>query len=191
MLTQVRSLLNSVFDSAKTQVHLAQVLVRFPGTAIARPSYWRFDTLDAIDIAEGVVVGPFVEVVAQSRSPRSRTPGRLVLRRASIISAGCNVRAAGGVIEIGENSAIGQNTVVVATNHLITPGLTYLRAAWDESRTGVTIGTNCWVGANCTLLPGITIGDNAVVAAGSVVNRSVPANELWGGVPASRLKVLA
>ena len=55
---------------------------------------------------------------------------------------------------------------------------------YDESRSGVTIGTNVWVGAHCVVLPGVTIGDNALVAAGSVVNRDVPANQIWAGVPA-------
>jgi maltose O-acetyltransferase len=52
----------------------------------------------------------------------------------------------------------------------------------------VTVGNNVWVGANCVLLPGITIGDNSLIAAGSVVSRDVPPNEIWGGVPARKLK---
>lgn len=184
------SWLRSAVDAAKTQFHLAQVLTRFPGTTIARPSYWRFDTLDAIEIGEGASIGPFVEVIAFARSPRSRVPGRLILRAGSIVSAGCNLRAAGGLIELGEQSGIGQHTVVVATNHTLVRDTAYLRAPWDEERTGVVIGRNCWIGANCTLLPGITIGDDAVVGAGSVVTQSVPAGELWAGVPARRLKSL-
>jgi len=50
------------------------------------------------------------------------------------------------------------------------------------------VGANVWVGANCVLLPGVTIGDNALIAAGSVVTRDVPPNEIWGGVPARKLK---
>jgi acetyltransferase-like isoleucine patch superfamily enzyme len=94
------------------------------------------------------------------------------------------------VIEIGECSGIGQGVVVVASNHTVVPGTKYLQTPWDEQRTGVTIGRNCWIGANSTLLPGVSIGDDAVVAAGSVVTKSVPAGELWAGVPARRLKTL-
>jgi len=190
MLRSLRPLWSSIASSARTEIHLWQVLRRFPGTIIARPSHWRFDSLDAIDIADEVSVGPFTEIVVFARSPRSRVPGSLVLRRGSAVSAGCNVRAAGGAIEIGEDSGIGPGTVLVAANHSVAPGLAYLRATWDETRTGVIIGQNCWIGSLCTLLPGVTVGDNAVVAAGSVVTRPIPPGELWGGVPARQLKRL-
>jgi acetyltransferase-like isoleucine patch superfamily enzyme len=54
----------------------------------------------------------------------------------------------------------------------------------------VSIGRNVWIGANCVILPGTVIGDNAVIAAGAVVRGIVPANELWGGVPARFIKSL-
>ncbi len=190
MLRTMHSLWISAFDAAKTQVHLVQVLARFPGATIARPSYWRFDTLDTVEIAERVSIGPFVEVIVYSQSPRSGVTGRLTLGDGCIISAGCNLRAAGGMIRIGKDSALGQGTVVVAANHALTPGTLYLRTTWDESRTGVTVGDNCWVGANCTLLPGISIGDHSVVGAGSVVNQSIPSGELWAGAPARPIKSL-
>ena len=48
----------------------------------------------------------------------------------------------------------------------------------------ITIGNNCFIGHRSILLPNVKIGDNAVIAAGSVVNKSIPSNEVWGGVPA-------
>ena len=48
----------------------------------------------------------------------------------------------------------------------------------------IHIGRNAWIGSNSTVLPGVTIGENAVVAAGAVVNKDVPANTIVGGVPA-------
>lgn len=50
------------------------------------------------------------------------------------------------------------------------------------------IGDNVLIGAHSIILKGVTIGNNAVVAAGSVVSRSIPANELWGGNPAKFIK---
>lgn len=48
----------------------------------------------------------------------------------------------------------------------------------------ITIGENVFIGARSTILPGVTIGNRAIIAAGSIVSKSIPAGEVWGGVPA-------
>lgn len=149
-----------------------------------------YHDIDAIEIGDGVSVGAYVEIVVQKRSPRSAVPGRLVLADGAILTAGVNVRAAGGTVQLGQDSGIGQHTVVVAANHAVAAGLKYLRADWDGKRTGVVVGSNVWVGANCVLLPGTTIGDNSVIAAGSVVRGVVPPGEIWGGVPARKIRAV-
>ncbi|WP_278853885.1 DapH/DapD/GlmU-related protein, partial [Thomasclavelia spiroformis] len=50
------------------------------------------------------------------------------------------------------------------------------------------IGKKVWIGSHATILPGVTIGDNAIVAAGAVVTKDVPANTVVGGVPAKIIK---
>ncbi|MBT31274.1 MAG: acetyltransferase [Thalassobius sp.] len=55
----------------------------------------------------------------------------------------------------------------------------------------VVIKRNAWIGAGATILPGVTIGENAVVAAGALVNKDVPANTVVGGVPAKILKEIS
>ena len=52
----------------------------------------------------------------------------------------------------------------------------------------IRIGNNVWIGAQATVLPGVTIDDGAIVAAGAVVTRDVPANVIVGGVPAKIIK---
>ena len=54
----------------------------------------------------------------------------------------------------------------------------------------IHIGKNAWIGAGATILPGVTIGENSVVAAGAVVSKDVPANTIVGGVPAKVIKSL-
>lgn len=54
----------------------------------------------------------------------------------------------------------------------------------------VIIGDDVWVGANATILPGVTVGNYSVIAAGAVVNRDVPSGALVGGVPARIIKRL-
>lgn len=54
----------------------------------------------------------------------------------------------------------------------------------------IKIGSNVYIGINCTILPGVTIGDNVIVGAGSVVTKDIPANSVAAGVPARVLKTL-
>jgi acetyltransferase-like isoleucine patch superfamily enzyme len=81
-------------------------------------------------------------------------------------------------ITIGENSIIGYNTTILTHEYLI-----------KEYRLGeVHIGSHVMIGANSTILPGVTIGDHAVVAAGSVVHRDVPSHTMVGGNPIRVIK---
>lgn len=76
-------------------------------------------------------------------------------------------------IKVGKNSVIGYNTTILAHEYLI-----------EEYRIGeVEIGNEVMIGANSTILPGISIGDHAVVAAGTVVHKDVPAGSFVGGNP--------
>lgn len=82
------------------------------------------------------------------------------------------------LIDVGDNSLIGYNTLILAHEFL-----------QGEYRTGkVQIGKNVMIGANCTILPGICIGDGASISAMTLVNCDIPAGQKWGGVPARRLK---
>lgn len=81
-------------------------------------------------------------------------------------------------ITVGDNSVIGYNTTILAHEYLI-----------SEYRLGdVRIGANVMIGANSTVLPGVTIGDNAVVAAGSIVHKDVAPGAFVGGNPLRDMK---
>ena len=94
------------------------------------------------------------------------------------INAGCKFQDQGGII-IGDDCLIGHNTVLATLNHDLDPDK---RA--DLHPAPIIIGRNVWIGANVTVLPGVTIGDNAVIAAASVVTKDVPANTVVVGSPA-------
>ena len=91
-------------------------------------------------------------------------------------------------IEIGENTGIAYR-VTILTGTGINPhnSLKYL---YPRRKASVKIGNNVWIGANSTILPGVTIGDFSVVAAGSVVTKDVPPGVLVAGVPAEIKKYL-
>lgn len=64
----------------------------------------------------------------------------------------------------------------------------FLRGFFGSIGEHVTIKDNAWIGANAVVLQGVTIGENSVIAAGAVVNKDVPDNCLYGGVPARLIK---
>ena len=83
-----------------------------------------------------------------------------------------------GRIRIGDDAIIGYNTTLLAHG--------YMHDAYQLGN--VTIGPRASIGANCTILPGVTIGEGAVVGAMSLVNRDVPAGEFWAGNPARKIR---
>lgn len=87
-----------------------------------------------------------------------------------------------GEIRIGANSLIGPNVTIVTVNHdYHKQGM---EAQYSRIFKPVTIGKNTWIGANTLILPGVDIGDNAVIGGGSVVTKDVGAGEMFVGNPA-------
>lgn len=91
----------------------------------------------------------------------------------------------GGTVTIGARTLVGYGAKIISGNHKVGPNGTF--GAGHEYRP-VTIGRDVWIGANAVVLPGVTIGDRAIVAAGSVVTRDVPCGGRVGGIPASPLR---
>lgn len=100
------------------------------------------------------------------------------------VNACCHFQDHGGVT-LGDGCQIGHNVVFATLNHELAPekrAITYPAP--------IVLGKNVWVGSNATILQGVTIGDNAVIAAGAVVTKDVAANTIVGGVPAKFIKSL-
>ena len=100
------------------------------------------------------------------------------------INACCRFQDQGG-IEIGDGSLIGHNTTIATLNHDFNPA-----KRQNLTPSPVKIGKNVWIGSDCTILPGVIIGDGAIIGAGSVVTKSVPANAIAVGNPARVIKEL-
>lgn len=94
----------------------------------------------------------------------------------------------GASITIGDQVAFGHHVVVLTGSHEVGPPAQRAARLYTKP---VTIGNGAWLGARCTILPGVTIGAGAIVAAGAVVNRDVPPNTLVAGIPARVVKSLA
>lgn len=98
------------------------------------------------------------------------------------INMGCKFQDQGG-ITIADGALIGRNVVIATVNHPLEPS-----RRGDIVPAPVHIGEGAWIGANATILPGVTVGDGAVVAAASVVTRDVPAGTVVVGSPARVLR---
>ena len=88
-------------------------------------------------------------------------------------------------VAIGDYVMIGPNTLITTVNHPLSPRK---RRGHIGQAKPVTIGRDVWIGGNCTILPGVTIGNNVVIAAGAVVTKDVPDNCIVGGVPAKVIR---
>ncbi len=109
----------------------------------------------------------------------------LTIGKGVFINSGCCFQDQGG-IEIGDGCLIGQQVVIATLNHNLAPDK---RGSMVPAP--VKIGRNVWIGAHATILQGVTIGDNAVIAAGAVVNKDVPKNAVVAGVPAKVIRMIS
>ncbi len=89
-------------------------------------------------------------------------------------------------VSIGDNCLISSGCGISSLNHKIKS----LNRTIDdyEKALPVEIGDNVWIGMNVTILPGVKIGTNSIVGAGSVVTKDIPSNEIWAGSPAKLIK---
>ena len=102
----------------------------------------------------------------------------VVLGRCTNINAGCLLDTRGGTITIGAYTDVSAEVNLWTLQH------DYRNPDFATLAGALTIGNYCWIGNRAIILPGVTIGEGAVVAAGAVVHRDVPPYTIVGGVPA-------
>lgn len=90
-------------------------------------------------------------------------------------------------VTIGDNSIFASNVSIISENHGMDPTIgCYYKQPLIHSP--ISIGRGCWIGQNVTVLPGVTLGDNVIVGAGSIVTSSFPSNVIIAGSPAKVIK---
>jgi acetyltransferase-like isoleucine patch superfamily enzyme len=138
----------------------------------------RFLMLVGARIGKGVIIYPGVWIV----------PGRnLVIEDDVDVSKDVLINSAGGVF-IGERTLIGYRTQILSANHEI-PKIGERIPVSGDVYGHVTICRDVWIGANCIITPGVTIGEGAIVGAGSVVTNNVAPNSIVAGIPAKLIRI--
>ena len=101
-------------------------------------------------------------------------------------------------LKLGKNFDIGTFTYInakygITINDLVQIGShcsIYSHSTIDSKKGSIVLGKNCRIGSHSTIMPNVSIGENSTVAAHSFVNCNIPQNEIWGGIPAKRIKKL-
>jgi acetyltransferase-like isoleucine patch superfamily enzyme len=132
----------------------------------------RIEVADSCELNQGVELSPF--------------GGSIRIARRVWLGPYVVIYGHGGV-DIGEQTLIGMHSTILSSNHGVPALGTLIRDVPDELR-ATKIGRDVWIGANAVVLGGVTIGDGAVVAAGSVVSRDVEAGYIVAGNPAVAVK---
>ncbi|NVK04788.1 MAG: acyltransferase [Flavobacteriia bacterium] len=141
-----------------------------------RVEFMRFPK--SISIGEEVVVKEGARVCACNANAKVSIGARTTIGYHNFIFASSG-------IEIGADCLIAPFVYIVDSNHK-TDRLELINRQPNETAP-IRIGDGAWIASNVTILKGVTIGEGAVVAANSVVNKDIPAFEIWGGSPAVKI----
>lgn len=136
----------------------------------------------------GILRARGFDVQTPNLSPRCTFTGGRDIRigTGTFVNVGCYFEAV-APIRIGEDCQLAMFVTIITSFHGVGPD----GVSKDRDSAPITIGDRCWLGANVTVLPGVTIGDDVVVAAGAVVTRDLPGGAVYGGVPARLIRTLA
>jgi len=178
-------ILHDMYTYVRAASHRAQL--RAQGVRISRSTVVAVDHGCSFQIGPGTSVGTGTLLIVANDSMLSTAAAVLKVGKNTAINEYCNIRASGCTIDIGDNCLFGQFATVIGSNHGIAAAPLIREQAWDTEKCGVTIGEDVWVGSHAVVLPGVTIHQGAIIAAGAVVVSDVPAYEIWGGVPAKKI----
>ena len=151
------------------------------------PSSSIVSRIDGMTIGSDFGISPNCQIFCQDPESGSR----LIIGNRVKLNFGVMINAdRGGQIHIGDDVLIGPNVVVRAANHSFSDrSLPVVQQGHVAGE--IRIEASVWIGANVVILPDVTIGTGTVIAAGSIVNRTVPPGVVAGGVPARVLRVIS
>ncbi len=139
---------------------------------------------EGIKIDDNVSIGSFSQLVV---STSYNNIGSHIFLGKNVGFGEFSYLGGAGGLDIGDDTIIGQYFSAHPENHNFNDDKKSIRLQ-GVSRKGIKIGKNCWIGSKVTILDGVNIGKNSVIASGAVVNKSFGDNVVIGGVPAKVIK---
>jgi serine acetyltransferase len=155
------------------------------GSRIGRGS--RIIGAEFVCVADRVIIG--AEAWLNAKDDRGDGAPTLQIGCGSYIGRLAQINAWRSV-NIGRDVLIADRVFISDADHDFADPDVPIRLQGDSFKGGVTLGDGCWIGIGAVILPGVSVGANAVVAANAVVTRDVPAHTVVGGIPAKRIKDL-
>jgi acetyltransferase-like isoleucine patch superfamily enzyme len=183
-ILQKNSLLSGLIE--QNQSHMKVRAIRsYTGTKIDLSNHFYYTSLSNFKFGKNVSFGP-LNIIFVTDQYSHTAHSILSIGENTSIGEQNNIRTGGGAIYIGSNCMISQQVSIVASNHGMQKDQLINGQEWLVG--DIRIGDDVWVGCSVQILPGVTIGNGAVIAAGSLVNKDVPENAIVAGVPAKIIK---
>ena len=163
---------------------LLRLRFRFPKTYISSRTHINFDYISQLKIGENTDISDFTTLVVMNDPLNQLDNSSLIIGSNTYIGEYNNIRAGGGLIQIGNNCSISQHISIIASNHKYDRSSLIRSQLWDLKNNYVIIKDDVWVGANVVILPGVTVSRGAIIGAGSIVTKDVPEYAIILGSPA-------
>lgn len=179
----IRLIYHYLYLPIKTFLVLSFIRFKYPKSLIEGVSL-SIDNTHSLILGEGCSIHKNTVINICTRKIKSS----ITIGKGTYIGENNNLRAADGIIEIGDNSFISQGVTIVTSNHGMSRSMPISEQGWFSKKSKIVISDDVWVGANSVILPDVTIGKGAVIAAGSIVTKDVPEYAIVAGNPARILK---
>ena len=134
-----------------------------------------------VELSKNLKIGSGTEIGSYSKL--KATEGELTIGEDVSIANGCFIAAEGGGVTIGDHTMFGPNVSVIGNDYLY-DRLDVPVVTQGKTSQGIVIGNDVWIGAGCTILDGVEIGDQCIVSPHSVVSTSIPPRQIVSGNPA-------
>ena len=184
MIKMLKGMLINQLRLARDRIVLERIAARFEHGRIDPRAVIRIRKHCRVEFGKHVTIGAYTVISIEPDNVTCAEDGAvLVVGDHTYFGELNNIRVA-GITRIGAKCLISQGVSIIGSNHSFDSGIPITEQPSRTDKLGVVIEDDVWIGTNATILPGVTIGRGAVVAAGSVVTADVPPGAIVAGVPA-------